>query len=64
MILKAFYRTLTELAEVRQSNHNNSDHVHIKQLKVLEEYLPMWELLLIFYNLTNYLEQRNTYIRS
>lgn len=48
-----------ELAGNRQMNKDNtSDHRYIKQLKALEDYLPMWEVLLIFYGLTNYKEQK------
>ncbi|WP_420768355.1 hypothetical protein ACNR9V_15455 [Parageobacillus thermoglucosidasius] len=47
-----------ELAGNRQNNKNKSDHRHIKQLKALKEYLPMWEMLLIFYGLTNYREPK------
>lgn len=54
-------RTL-ELAGVRQNNHNKSDHYHIKQLKVFEEYKPMWEMLLIFYGLTNYPEPKINHV--
>jgi hypothetical protein len=54
-------RTL-ELAEVRQSNYNASDHMHIKQLKIFKEYLPMWEMLLIFYGLSNYPEPKISHV--
>lgn len=39
-----------ELAINRQDNQTGSKH--IKQLKTFKEYVPMWERLLIFYNLT------------
>lgn len=53
-----------DLAEQRQSKVNKSDHKHIRQLKTLKEYLPMWELLLIFYELTNYIEPKYTDINE
>ncbi|MFE4120083.1 hypothetical protein [Priestia sp. YIM B13486] len=40
-------------AKNRQERKNNSDHERVKQSKVLKEYVPMWEILLIFYELTN-----------
>lgn len=39
-----------ELANNRQDNPTGSKH--IKQLKVFKEYVPLWEKLLIFYDLT------------
>lgn len=46
------------LAEKRQANPTEKEHKRIKQLKAFGEYLSMWELLLIFYDLTNYIEPR------
>lgn len=43
-----------EKAGERQNRLNSSDSRYIKHKKVFEEYLPMWEKLLIFYDLTNY----------
>ncbi|MFC0561518.1 hypothetical protein [Halalkalibacter alkalisediminis] len=54
---RLFTERSLELAKARQDNKdNNSDHQYIKQLKVFEEYLPIWEILLILYGLTNYRE--------
>ena len=53
---KLYAEKSIELATERQNNESGSKH--IKQLKVFEEYVPMWEKLLIFYGLTNYHEAK------
>lgn len=56
---KGYYASHSlNLAEKRQANPGVKEHKHIRQLKAFGEYLPMWELLLIFYDLTNYIEPR------
>ncbi|SDX94805.1 hypothetical protein [Thermoactinomyces sp. DSM 45892] len=48
------------LATKRQMRKNKSDNKYIVQLKVLEDYVPMWEMLLIFYDLTNHIQPKYT----
>lgn len=47
-----------DLAGKRQNKDRITGNRHIQQLKLFEEYLPMWELLLIFYEMTNYINPK------